>query len=366
MKNLNACAALFIMCLSLLLIPINSYPCTSFCLKVDDKPMVGKNYDWSIGNGLIMVNKRGVQKIAAQYRSDAYGKPVHWNSKFGSVTFNQFGREFPMGGINESGLVVELLMLAETLYPEPDPRPSISMLQWVQYQLDKFRKTQEVIESIFHLRIVPPLMGPGVHYFVCDRGGNCASIEFLDGRAVCHTGKTMPARVLTNNTYEDSLRAWKNGKQSHPNQYYGAGRFVHAARLLEDYDSDRSGNPVNHVFSILKSVSQGSFTKWSIVYDIPNLTIYFKTLSNEKVRYVSLRDFDFSCESPVLVLDVNSDFQGNVRNMFTKYTKKVNRMLVESAFRDMSFGGLDRQKVLDMVTTYPQASICLPQEAAQN
>ncbi|MBW2139122.1 MAG: linear amide C-N hydrolase [Deltaproteobacteria bacterium] len=360
MVNSNARAALITLCLSLLLVTVECYPCTSFCLHTDNRPIVGKNFDWSTGVGLVIVNKRGLQKVAAQYRNEAYGKPAHWESKFGSVTFNQFGREFPMGGINEAGLVVELLMLAESEYPDPDSRPSISMLQWVQYQLDNFRTTREVIESDSHLRIFPPLLGPGVHYFVSDREGNCASIEFLGGKAVWHAGKSLPVRVLTNRTYEDSLRAWGKNKQSHSNRSYGAGRFVRAAELLGDYYGNKGEGPVEYAFSILENVSQGSFTKWSLVYDIASLTVYFRTSSKEKVRYVSLRSFDLSCESPVLVLDVNRGLQGNVGNMFTQYTKKINRLLVQGAFGGMSFGTVERQKVLDLITAYPQASICHP------
>ena len=40
--------------------------------------------------------------------------------KYGAIFFNQFGREFPMGGMNEAGLVVELMWLDETVFPSPD------------------------------------------------------------------------------------------------------------------------------------------------------------------------------------------------------------------------------------------------------
>jgi penicillin V acylase-like amidase (Ntn superfamily) len=344
---------------SLFLTASKSHSCTSFCLGDKERPVVGKNYDWSVGDGLVIVNKRGVHKTAAQYRDEKFGKPIRWTSKFGSVTFNQFGRELPMGGMNESGLVVELLMLTETVYPDPDSRPSISMLQWVQYQLDNFSTTQEVIESNSQLRILPPLEGPGMHYFVCDRDGNCASIEFLDGEFVDHTGGTMPVKVLTNSTYEDSLGSWIHEKQSGAPSYQTTGRFVLAANLLKDYHTKKSEEPVNNAFSVLEKVSQGSFTKWSIVYDIPNLTVHFRTFSNQRIRHIALRDFDFSCGSPVLVLDTNGDFQGDVTGKFLEYTRTTNRMLLENALRNISFQGLDRKEILDKMTRYPEDNICM-------
>jgi Penicillin V acylase and related amidases len=47
-------------------------------------------------------------------------KPIEWISKYGSITFNQSGREFPHGGINEKGLVIEQMWLDEAAYPEMD------------------------------------------------------------------------------------------------------------------------------------------------------------------------------------------------------------------------------------------------------
>jgi choloylglycine hydrolase len=57
--------------------------------------------DGIVGDGTIIVNKRNVSKTALLY-SDATGcQPVKWTSKYGSITFNQNGREFPFSGINE-------------------------------------------------------------------------------------------------------------------------------------------------------------------------------------------------------------------------------------------------------------------------
>jgi penicillin V acylase-like amidase (Ntn superfamily) len=93
-----------------------------------------KNYDWNIGYGLILINKRGVAKKSAS------GQPENrasWMSRYDSLTFNQYGREFPSGGINEAGLAVELMWLDDAEYPA-DPRiPSFGTLEWIQYQLDQ-------------------------------------------------------------------------------------------------------------------------------------------------------------------------------------------------------------------------------------
>src|SRR5215217_5618725 len=87
-----------------------AYPCTTLCLVRDGEVLYGRNYDFEIGQGFVMTNRRGVLKTSA-------AGTLHWMSRYGSATFNQWGREFPMDGMNEAGLVVALMWLDETVYP---------------------------------------------------------------------------------------------------------------------------------------------------------------------------------------------------------------------------------------------------------
>src|SRR4051812_14937912 len=95
---------------TLLMVPPAS-ACTTFCMTAGGRPVFGANYDWDTGVGLIMVNKRSVQKTSLT------GRPVHWTSRMASITLNQYGRDFPTGGMNELGLVVALMALNATQYP---------------------------------------------------------------------------------------------------------------------------------------------------------------------------------------------------------------------------------------------------------
>src|SRR4051812_40275203 len=114
--------------------------CTTFCLKNEGEVLSGGNYDWTIGDGLVFVNKRGVAKRATVEES---GNPARWVSQYASVTFNQYGRENPTGGMNEAGLVVEVMWLAETEYPKEGPRPTVGSQEWVQYELDTSATVEE-------------------------------------------------------------------------------------------------------------------------------------------------------------------------------------------------------------------------------
>jgi penicillin V acylase-like amidase (Ntn superfamily) len=83
---------------------------------------------------------------------DPLEKAAEWVSRYGSVTFNQYGREMPNGGINEAGLVVETLMLPRARNPAPTTGRAV-IVAWVQYQLDNSGTVAEVIASDANVRI---------------------------------------------------------------------------------------------------------------------------------------------------------------------------------------------------------------------
>ena len=135
--------------------------CTTFCFERNGSVVFGKNYDFGIGYGMLVVNKRGVAKAS---RIEPPDRPAHWTSRYGSVTFNQFGREFPSGGMNESGLVVELMWLDASQYPPPDSRPAVGVLEWIQYQLDQFATAAEVVANDLRSLDRPREQASSSHY----------------------------------------------------------------------------------------------------------------------------------------------------------------------------------------------------------
>ena len=306
--------------------------CTTFCLKRGPQAVFGKNYDWSVGDGLVMVNKRGVAKTAALPPQE---KPAQWVSKYGSVTFNQYGREFPNGGMNEAGLAVELMWLDQTRYPAPDARPALGCLEWIQYQLDNFATAAEVARNAGRLRISSDAK---VHFLACDKRGSCAAVELLDGRPVVHTGASLPAPALTNHPYEDSLR-YREQHAGNAQAVAGFGslqRFARASQRADDYAAHGAKDPVRYAFDTLEAVAQGSYTRWSIVYDLRAGRVYWRTRENRRVRTVALSDFDFSCATPVKLFGID-DGEGTVARRFADYTPAANRKLVASAVRQTEF-----------------------------
>ena len=353
MRNRTSIVILCI--LFICLVPKASQSCTTFCLDHGDQPVFGKNYDWMVEDGLVIINKRGVTKTA---RSGFQNRPLTWTSKYGSATFNQYGREFPMGGMNEAGLVVESMMLDETEYPLPDSRPAIETLQWIQYQLDNSGTIEEVIASDSQIRI-RGAGGPGCHFLVCDRTGKCATIEFIGCKLVCHTKEMMPVKTLTNSTYAKSISFWKEDKIPQTDKHKSVGRFIHAANMVKNYDPKTSKTPIDYAFNILSNVAHASFTQWSIVYDISDLSIYFRTLKNQRVRYFNLKSFNFNCAAPVKVLDVNADLSGDTTAKFIDYTYQINRKIIRDAFKETYFLSYFSDHDLDIHARYPESTFCV-------
>ena len=83
--------------------------CTSFLVSDDNRPVMGKSYDWDMGHGMVVVNQRGMKKIGLA--AGATDRPPTWTAQYGSITFNQYGREFPVGGINGHRAVSKLYLL---------------------------------------------------------------------------------------------------------------------------------------------------------------------------------------------------------------------------------------------------------------
>jgi len=90
----------------LLFVYLAGNTCTTFLINYNGQLVFGRNYDWVSGNGMVCTNQRELVKTSFQ---NPDGNTITWTSKYGSITFNQFGKEFPTGGMNEMGLVVELM-----------------------------------------------------------------------------------------------------------------------------------------------------------------------------------------------------------------------------------------------------------------
>ena len=335
----------------LLLFANNPRACTTFCFQSQGTRVFGKNYDWNVGDGLVIVNKRGVAKTALTEEN-----PARWTSDYGSVTFNQYGREFPSGGINEKGLVVELMWLDETVYPEPDRRVALPTLQWIQFQLDNSATVDDVVASDAQVRI--SAASARIHFLIADAAGAVATIEYINGRMVAHRGDDLPYPVLTNDMYQVSVTYARGIDAAKPLTTSSLDRFARASRGLES--ASKQQNVVDQAFALLDDVAQKDYTQWSIVYDIGAKRVYFRTRLRRDVRFVDLNTLDFSCRTPVRVVDVNAAYKGDLSKRLVDYSSDKNRKLVRTAFAETEFLRDTPPQQVDALASYPDLTSCKP------
>jgi len=275
--------------------------CSTFVLKDLKSLIFGRNYDLEIGLGFVSINKRGIEKHAIV---QAPYKPVRWISKYGNITFNQTGIDAPMDGMNEKGLVIAQMGLAASEYPQPNPENVINQIEWIQYQLDMSATLDEVIENDKNISIVPVFMP--VHYLVCDKDGNVGVIEFHKGERKVYKGEDIVMPVCTNIFYDESMEKINTykafgGDKVIPeksekvviNDEFIMNIVAKAGEMIKDYKEEGLTNSVEYSFDILKAIGLENRTQWSIVYDINNQIIKFKSLKKQRYTNIKLKSVQF-------------------------------------------------------------------------
>ena len=313
------------------------FACSTFMLKGEDCHLYGHNLDsGSPVPGLVVINKRDVAKESRTWKELATGKKgdslsFRWTSRFGSVTLSPFGREFPDGGMNEAGLLVQEMSLANTQFPATKGKRTLFMMLWMQYVLDCFETVEQVIQSASDIA----LDGWGWHFFAADRHGGHASIAFLDGRLVVHGGQEMPVPLLCNSAYAkelEGLRTYQDFGGAQPIDVMDSEipRFARGAYLLKHYTPSHIQSPVDYGFRILECIALSN-NKWRYVFDWPNRTLYYRTAVNRSVRSLSLREVDFNGDSPSRMVNMDIGKEGSAIGHLKDYSRTRNKQFVVNA-----------------------------------
>ncbi|PLX19826.1 MAG: hypothetical protein C0597_04860 [Marinilabiliales bacterium] len=303
------------------------HACTAFIIETNKQFILAKNLDWPIEDGLIIINKRCTAKTAF---ADSDNK-ISWISKYGSLTFNQFGKEFPLGGMNEKGLVIEEL----NNWGKVPKRKSfvLNEFQFVQYILDNYSSVDELKNIKDSLFIKPIFIN--LHYLISDKKGNKAIIEFYDNQMFYYENEHIDYPILSNNHYKNSLKYLRNfegfgGDISIPKTNSSNERFVRCAQMLEKLKLRKHFSVVTEALEILNYVKQND-TQWSIVYDINNMTVFFK-IKDGIQKEIDLLNFDFSCKDPVLCFRIDSLKDKRIDVSFEEYTGQKNMELLLHVF----------------------------------
>ncbi|NMC54017.1 MAG: linear amide C-N hydrolase [Chloroflexi bacterium] len=304
--------------------------CTTFIFGSGDQLYMGNNEDIFLASGMLFTNQRGIHKTALLMPPDV---PLQWLSCYGSVVFSQSGKEFPSGGMNEVGLIVEQTTLRETQYPSPDSRPAVKELQVIQFLLDTCATVPQALKSLAEVRIAQTTST--IQYILLDQNGNSAIVEYLDGQMHVFQGDCMPVPVLTNTIYLEALNYLNSQGKKSPalmDDYAqnSLERFCTTVSLLGQMDNE-SKPQVSELFKILDA-AQRTDTIWKIIYDPISLRIHIKTQWDCSEKWINLNDFDFSDKAASFALDLQQSIDGNLRSHYSVYSTDINRQLIYSFF----------------------------------
>lgn len=329
--NIKMKKSLCILLFSVVLMQM-AYPCSSFVLKKGKTILLGKNFDWTFDQGYIIKNLKNTSKIAYYTHS---GTPVSWTSKFGSVTFNQNGKEMPYGGMNEKGLVVEMLWLEDTRFNIADDKVYLNELEWIQYQLDNFQTVEEVIANVENLKIYP-IKGK-IHYILADPLGRSVIIEYLDGKAEIHEKEANACQAITNRSvvfsekYKDDLQDIPRINTSEIYRYYQLEKQIKGLQGQPDVSEKTA-------FQLLQSVRipKGSFkTVWSIVYNLEHKSISFFSHKHKKIKQLDLNNLDF--ERDLVCFNINQNKETRLDNSLHAFSEQVNFAMVSASLTHLGF-----------------------------
>jgi choloylglycine hydrolase len=149
---------------------------------------------------------------------------------------------------------------------------------------------------------------------------------------IVHKGTDLSLPVLTNSTYDESVKSFKNSASYGNNSLE---RFNEACKMITELKTGSNTKPViDYAFDILDEVAQGNYTKWSIVYDLTNKTIQFKTNRFQQIKIASFSEFDLNCTSTAKAWDMNQANSGKIENLFQDFTQELNKRLVETAAKE--------------------------------
>lgn len=338
-------------------------PCSTFKLSSNDNLVYGHNLNQGdIGvPGLIFINKRSVYKMGKTWdeliSTECSNKSdFTWISRYGSVTFNSFGRDLPDGGINEAGLFV-WEMSEDVQYPRNTSLPKLNQMQWIQFLLDNHATTKEAIRCASEFEID----GWGWHFFIGDASGDVAVVSFKDGKVITYTGSDLPIPVLCNSPYERELELSR--------YYVGFGgqyeinthdpkipRFVRAAELINKYEDGQ--DIVEYGLAMLDRIKVNDIPEWSILYSSTDQKLFYRTRLSPDIKIISIEELDFSNNSDTRYLDIDSPEKGHVNPLFASYNNDVMKtftknkivpILPESFFTE---GGLNVDEYVERLSTY--------------
>ncbi len=316
--------------------------CTSITLNAKDGTAIqARTEEWGAFDleSELMITPRGrdLQSMTPDNRPG-----LKWKGKYGVLGINGLHKPWYIDGMNEKGLSISVLFLANLAeYEAYDPEladRSINPMDLPTWILSNLATVEEVRSELPKIRVVPvPVKELGgipapIHWILTDPTGKTIVVEYTDGQRHIYDN---PVGVMTNNPEFPwhltnlgnyvGLQAQARGSKKvgdlevkpfgtvgsgligMPGDYSPPSRFVKATvlrntvrtlhtaddavqeafRILNNFDI-----PLGAVDSPAKDTIMGD-TQWTTAMDTRSLLYYYRTQYNHRIRVIDMKTIDF-------------------------------------------------------------------------
>jgi penicillin V acylase-like amidase (Ntn superfamily) len=327
-----------------------AHACSTVFFEKAGQTLIGHNMDWFADRLALVVNKRQVKKHGFVFSNQP---PFTWTSKYGSISLIMEGREITGRGMNEAGLVILEMALEGTQQSTDSDVPRLSVGQWAQYQLDTSATIEDVIASDKVVRQSPEEEWQS-HFLLWDKTGAVALMEWLDGEMVVIKGDDISVPVFVNYRYDLCAAIGDDP----------TGRYKKMSDRYLAYDPAKDSDGFGFVTAVMQEgvdmFSPPTRTLWQFIFDPRAQRMSFTSFDNKNLRYLDLKDFDFSCKTQVEVFDMSSGDAGNVRSAFVPYTSKFNDELVDYIFGLYKSAGIPTSdELIEKIKAFPESTPCM-------
>jgi choloylglycine hydrolase len=349
-----------------------SFACTGISLKAGDGAAIrGRTLEFGFPmQSKVLVVPAG-QELSGTLPDG--GKGLVYKSRYAFVGANALGLPAILDGINDQGLSVGLFYFpGYAKYAEvtdENKSRAIAPQEFGVWALANFATVDEVREAVKNIVVVPtPALGlgspqgavAGAHFFLQDKSGKSLVVEPVDGTLKLHDA---PLGVMTNApTYDWHMTNLSNyinlsvkdidqakvggvtvpafgsgsGLLGLPGDFTPPSRFVRAVvysqSAVPNQTADEAVLAAFHIlnqFDIPKGAVMNSavgeptaeITEWTSVADLKNLRWYFRTVADQSIRVVDLKEALDAAKGEIATIEMETSTQP-IANVSASATKR--------------------------------------------
>ncbi len=151
---------------------------------------------------------------------------------------------------------------------------------------------------------------------------------------------------------------WRGGRVRVPAPGDSLSRFERTAESVAGYRRRGADEALSFAFETLRNIA-GARTQWSIVYDIGEWRVHFKTHRQPAIGSLRLKNLNFCCAAPVLVLGLNAPRGGDMLARLRLHSRESNLAILRASSSATGFLVNVQDEEIRRISGLPEAARCV-------